>query len=231
MTSAEFSARYQLLKPVADGKVRTLNALAVATGKVVMVHYLVGTTDENNAMLARVRALPDVERLKVIELLDIEGHPVVVTQFLQGFESLDVWISSHTRSAPAPGDGPAKQIKVTMRRPDETPSRAGSTQPIRAGGGAAGKVAPPSPPPVAPPPQAASATGAMTQPMAPPAPPPAPPVVPPPPPPAPPAPKPNQAGEFTRLFNSMTGGPPATPSQPVSPARQAEPPFVPPPPA
>src|SRR5579864_5018155 len=93
MTSAEFSARYQLIKPVADGKVRTLNALAVATGKVIMVHYLVGSADENNALLARVRALPEIGRLKVIEILDVEGHPVVVTQFLQGFESLELWIS------------------------------------------------------------------------------------------------------------------------------------------
>ncbi|HEV2179049.1 MAG TPA: hypothetical protein VGR59_01955, partial [Gemmatimonadaceae bacterium] len=190
MTSAEFSARYQLLKPVADGKVRTLNALAVASGKVVMVHYLAGTTDENNAVLARVRALPDTERLKVIETLDVEGHPVVVTQFLQGFESLDVWISSHTPGGSAPSAGAAKQIKVTMRRPDEAQPQPGSTQPIRAGGGGAGKVAPPpppAPPPVAPPPPpAASATGSMTQPMvapkAPPAPPPAAPAVPPPPP-------------------------------------------------
>src|SRR6185437_243742 len=223
MTSAEFSARYQLLKPVADGKVRTLNALAVANGKVVMVHYLVGTADENNALLARVRALPDIERLRLIEILDVEGHQVVVTQFLQGFESLDVWLSSHTPGgAAAGGGGGAKQIKGTMRRPDEQTQRPGSTQPIRAGSGGAGKVTPPAPPPsppVAPPPTAASATMAMTQPMAPinappaaapPAPPPAPPVVPPAPPrpasavpqgPPPPAPAPNEPGEFTRLFN------------------------------
>src|SRR6185312_8669012 len=212
MTSAEFSARYQLLKPVADGKVRTLNALAVASGKVVMVHYLVGTTDENNAMLARVRALPDIERLKLIETVDVEGHAVVVTQFLQGFESLDVWISSHTPGGSSASAGAPKQIKVTMRRPDEAQPRAGSTQPMRAGSGGAGKVAPPPPPPpVAPPPAAAGATASVTQPMspkaptpkAPPAPPPAAPVVPPPPAPAPA----RQAGEFTRLFNSMTGSP------------------------
>ena len=232
MTSAEFSARYQLLKPVADGKVRTLNALATASGKVVMVHYLVGTTDENNAMLARVRALPETERLKLIETLDVEGHPVVVTQFLQGFESLDVWMSSHT-----PG-GAAKQIKVRMRRPDEPQPRSGSTQPIRAGGAGAGKVAPPPPPPppVAPPPAAARATGSMTQPIAtpkaPPAPPPAPPVVPPPPPPPAPA---TQGGEFTRLFNSMTGNPasaqPAVPSPQPPPAPPVTPPPAPPRPA
>ncbi|HKT06872.1 MAG TPA: hypothetical protein VJR24_03160, partial [Gemmatimonadaceae bacterium] len=147
MTSAEFSARYQLLKPVADGKVRTLNALAIASGKVVMVHYLVGTTDENNAVLARVRALPEIERLRLIETLDVEGHPVVVTQFLQGFESFDVWMSSHTPGGSAGASaGAAKQIKVTMRRSDEPQPRPGSTQPIRAGSGGAGKVASPPPP-------------------------------------------------------------------------------------
>src|SRR6185437_8941789 len=223
MTSAEFSARYQLIKPVADGKVRTLNALAVASGKVVMVHYLVGSTDENNAILARVRALPDIERLKVVETLDVEGHPVVVTQFLQGFESLDVWMSSHTPGGASAGAGAAKQIKVTMRRPDAPQPRLGSTQPIRAGGGGAGKVAPP--------PAAASATGSLTQPMAatpkaPPAPPPAAPAVPPPsPPPA------KNGGEFTRLFNSMAGNPANSAPRPASaPQAPPAPPFAPPPP-
>src|SRR5690349_14755949 len=225
MTSAEFSARYQLIKPVADGKVRTLNALAVASGKVVMVHYLVGSTDENNAVLARVRALPDIERLKVVETLDVEGHPVVVTQFLQGFESLDVWMSSHTPGGASAGAGAAKQIKVTMRRPDAPQPRLGSTQPIRAGGGGAGKVAPPPPPPpVAPPPAAASATGSMTQPMAatpkaPPAPPPAAPALPPPPPPPPAPPRP--------------AAPPASVSPPIAaPVEKPAPPtpVAPPPP-
>src|SRR6185437_11162062 len=132
---------------------------------------------------------------------------------------------SHTPGGASAGAGAAKQIKVTMRRPDAPQPRLGSTQPIRAGGGGAGKVPPPPPPPAKNGGEftrlfnsmAGNPANSAPRPASAPQSPPAPPFAPAPPPPAPPRP----------------AAPPASVSSPVSaPVEKPAPPtpVAPPPP-
>jgi hypothetical protein len=102
LTSTEFISRYTLLKPLADGKVRSLSAVAGATGDVVMVHYLIGSSEENEALLDAIDRLEPADRKKVVEGFVIESNHVVVTQFLSGFTSLGDWLGHHGVAASIP---------------------------------------------------------------------------------------------------------------------------------
>src|SRR5581483_5296624 len=130
MTSAEFSAKYQLIKPVADGPVRTLNARATTTGAMVMVHYLIGSPEENRKIIEDIGKLPPLDRGKIIEVADVEGNAVVVTQFLPGFASLAGWLTGHIPQ----GKGP---IKVTLKKDGGAVGGSG-TQPFQGGFGKGG---------------------------------------------------------------------------------------------
>jgi len=133
MTSAEFSARYHLVKPVADGSVRSLQALSTASGTSVMVHYLVGTPAQNATVRDQIDRLPGPDRGRVLDIVDVEGNVVVVTQLLAGFATLSSWLAG--RGAP-----PREVASIPDQdRPAPAPSPT-----------AAPMAAPSVPPPVAP---------------------------------------------------------------------------------
>jgi hypothetical protein len=83
MTSIDFASRYRLLKNVATRGARSFLAQQVSLGRMVMVHYLDSETPEQRtATLARLDALKPPAREKLVEIADVDGSPVAVTQFI-----------------------------------------------------------------------------------------------------------------------------------------------------
>ena len=77
MTSTEFAARYRLLKNVATRGARSFLAQQVELGRMVMVHYLDSEKpQERAATLARLEALTQPARGKLLEIADVDGSPV-----------------------------------------------------------------------------------------------------------------------------------------------------------
>src|SRR5829696_6106446 len=107
MTSAEFAAKYKLLKCVTENGARTYLAQQLDLGRVVMAHYLDDDAGgEARRALGRLEQLPPAERAKVLELVEVDGVPVVVTMFMPGFENLPAWLAKHLGAAPAPEPSP-----------------------------------------------------------------------------------------------------------------------------
>jgi hypothetical protein len=108
MKSDEFHARYQILKQVTDGSVRTFHAVA-RTGAVVMVHYLTGgVTGENYEILALIERLPPDDRARVLPVAEVDDEPVVVTRFVLDFRTLRDWLESRaTPATDAPPTAPS----------------------------------------------------------------------------------------------------------------------------
>lgn len=246
MTSAEFSARYHLVKPVADGPVRSLQALSTASGTSVMVHYLVGTPAQNETVRDQIDRLPGPDRGRVLDIVDVEGNVVVVTQLLAGFATLSSWLAGrgapprelasipgHDRPAPAPTPtaGPMAAPTPVPVVPSPVAPRP-VTQPLQPaarapgeftqlfGSATAGRPTAPAAPAVPPVTAATPPQPALESPPAPAA---APPQAPPPAPPVAVA----QPGEFTRLFQSQSG---AAPPASNAPSPFSMPVFAPPPP-
>lgn len=121
MTIEEFQARYRLLKEVASDGVRTYHAIA-PTGAVVMVHIMDGLdAGEASALLTRLPALDAEERRRVLEVLEVDGHTVVVTKFIIEFESFRKWLLG-----PSGGAGEAPDTlppSVPGASPAEAPVR------------------------------------------------------------------------------------------------------------
>jgi hypothetical protein len=189
MTSAEFSRKYNLLKCVSEQGARTYLAeqKGLTRGRIVMVHYLdVGSRDDTQHLLERVGALSTAAMDKVVETTEVDAVPVVVTLFIQPFESLPAWLDQH-----ATGTAAAKKIG-DFTRMFEQPAAPPAP---RAQPGAA--PPPPAPKQQTPPPIAHAA------PSAPP---------PKPPPPTPAHAPPPGPGDFTRAF----GGVQLPPSPPAS---------------
>ena len=93
MTSTEFAARYRLLKNVANRGARSFLAQQVELGRMVMVHYLDSETPEQRAStLARLRALREPARHKLMEIAEVDGAPVAVTLFITSFVDFTTWL-------------------------------------------------------------------------------------------------------------------------------------------
>ena len=102
MTSIEFAAKYRLLKNVATRGARSFLAQQVELGRMVMVHYLDSETPEQRSTtLARLEALQDPARKKLLEIADVDGSPVAVTLFLTSFSDFTTWLDSVSSVAPA----------------------------------------------------------------------------------------------------------------------------------
>lgn len=104
MTSEELRQKYRLLKLVAEQGVRTYHALN-ARGHIVMVHHLAADSPETQRLLTLLDALGPVDKMRIVERLTVDGAPVVVTQFIQGFQTLPAWLQAtaqRARSAPGP---------------------------------------------------------------------------------------------------------------------------------
>lgn len=214
MTSAEFSRKYNLLKCVSEQGARTYLAeqKGLTRGRIVMVHYLdVGSRDDTRHLLDRVGALSTAAMDKVVETTEVDAVPVVVTLFIQPFESLPAWLDQH-----ATGTAAAKKIGDFTRMFEQTaPPPSARAQPS-------------APPPPAPkqhtPPPVAHAAPSAPPPKAPPS--------------TPPHAPPTGPGDFTRAFGGVQLPPPAPayptpmPSAPTPQPAQMPPrmpPVMPPP--
>ena len=99
LTADQFRAKYQMLQKVAEGRIITYQAKD-QTGRLVMVHILErGATPANNQWLALLDRLATQETL-VLERVEVNGQPVVVTPILESFESLPAWLENRARAAP-----------------------------------------------------------------------------------------------------------------------------------
>jgi hypothetical protein len=244
MTNQEFNASYQLLKQVTDGEVRTYHALA-ATGAVVMVHLLrPDNVEQARALLALINGLSPSRRDRILAITDVEGTPLVVSRFLLDFSSFREWLEKETTRAGAQRPEPTTGVyeRVPGVPPVAPPTAAPSLSQQRTEwpaparpGAATPPPAPPAPPMAAAPPPAPPApmkrpagerdpqltrefaAPHLTRPQEPEPPARA----------APPRSEPEpEAGEFTRMFRSVSpppaAGPP--PAAPGAPARPAAPP-------
>jgi hypothetical protein len=100
MTSAEFNARYQLVKQVTEGAVCTYHAVA-STGAVVMVHILdPGALDENRVLVELLGSLDPAERPRILEVDEVDGATIIVTRFILDFPSLRGWLEAHASAEP-----------------------------------------------------------------------------------------------------------------------------------
>jgi hypothetical protein len=233
MTGNEFNAEYKLGQRIASGNVESYLAHVTATRRLVMVHRLGGASDgERRRINSLVDALP-TRSTTVLARADVDGEPVIVTEFLPDFANFRDWLEAAV----------AVQTTIVIRTGPASPPPpppSATPAPSQAGGeftrlfGQPLAPSAPTPPPV--PPVAASqqsagpATGSFTQmfgaapaPAEPPAS--SPPATPPAasPPPAPPASGPPRPGSFTQMFGAAappTDAPPnlSAPPAPVAPA-------------
>src|SRR5262249_34547158 len=103
MTSAEFAAKYRVLKTITERGARSQIAQETALGRIVMLHHLdVGTTVERQRLVARVGSLDPAAAAKVFEVLTVDGVQVIVTHFLATFTDLPSWIEQHEIAVDAP---------------------------------------------------------------------------------------------------------------------------------
>src|SRR5579864_6332792 len=113
MTSAEFAARYRVLKQVAERGARTHVAQQLELGRIVLVHYLDrGGPGAGAQLLTRVRALPASAQEKVIETVIVDDTPVVVTLFATALEDLASWVSHQEATAPEPRSAPVSDVPL-----------------------------------------------------------------------------------------------------------------------
>ena len=196
------SQRYDLIDEIPGGATQSFRA-RTAAGREVTVHFLRGgRTPENEALLARLRAIPPAAQANLVEVGEYEGTPFVVTA-APPYQHLAAWIKDQE---PHQAAGPQKFTRVGMWK---VPEFTGGTH-----------AAPP-PPPLPEPPKPAvddfmtifetGSTHKATPPAAPPlAPPPA-----------------TGPGEFTRMFQAA----PPSPEFPPAPVQAATPVPEPPAPA
>ena len=215
MTLEEFRAKYRLQQRLTQRGVASYHAVD-SSGRVVMVHSLDSASrEEVDHVRGMIHQLNAADRKRILEILDVDGVPVIVTEYLQAFQALAPWLEVRTRGAlaaptvpTAPSKGPPRGEFTQLFGPAEIPKTPivespKSPTPTPAGGeftqlfGAIGPAAadshktPEGPStPLSPAPLAA----------------PAPPAAPPPP----------TAGEFTRLFGAIKDEPAgAAPTEPT----------------
>src|SRR5215471_3875454 len=104
-----FFQKYELLEPVPGEGPKSFRARQTATGRDVVVHLMVGgRTPQNDALLARLRALPHQSFSKLVEVGDNDGTPFVAI-VAPPFQNLNDWLIAQERPAPTvtvPGHAP-----------------------------------------------------------------------------------------------------------------------------
>jgi hypothetical protein len=102
MTPEEFGRKFNLLKQITENGIRSFHAIS-AKGRVVMVHFLDGgVTGENRELLERLDQLDPGPREKVLEVTAVDESIVIVTKFIDGFESLPSWLGVGTAGEVTP---------------------------------------------------------------------------------------------------------------------------------
>ena len=128
MTGNEFNAEYKLGQRIASSSVESYLAHVTATRRLVMVHRMAGANDgERRRIRALLDALP-TRSTTVLARLDVDGEPVIVTEFLPDFVNLRDWLESAV----------AVQTTVVIRTGLPTPPRAAppaEPEPPQAAGG------------------------------------------------------------------------------------------------
>src|SRR6266853_875209 len=162
MTSEELRQKYRLLKVVAAEGVRSYQALD-AGGHIVMVHQLLGDSAETARLLALLGALSPGDKRRVVEQLQVDGAPVLVTDLLLDFRTLPAWLHDRTQrsgATPVPSgpSRPAGELTGLF-------GPSGTEAPPRAP--APGRAPPPPPPPAA---SGGAVSGDATEVVGPPAP-------------------------------------------------------------
>jgi len=102
MTNEELRQKYRLMQLVAEHGVRSYHALDGA-GHLCMVHYLPGASPETAQLVALLDALGPRDQPRILERMQVDGAPVVITQLIPGFASLATWLETRT---PRPDAGP-----------------------------------------------------------------------------------------------------------------------------
>jgi hypothetical protein len=122
MTSAEFGSKYQLGRPIAEQPVRSYEAVESATGRAVMVHYLGDrASGETARLLSLIERLDPAAKASVLEVIEVDASLIVVTQAIDGFETLDRWLSARA---------PRKiRVRLVKKEPDAPPQPGGATPP------------------------------------------------------------------------------------------------------
>src|SRR5689334_4396965 len=104
------------MKLVTEHGVRAYQALDTR-GHIVMLHHLPGDTPETARLLALLGALGPADRIRIVERVTVDGAPVLVTQLIQGFETLPAWLEAaaqRARGAPAPSAPARKPGELTQ---------------------------------------------------------------------------------------------------------------------
>ena len=230
MTLDEFRSKYRLQQRLTQRGVASYQAVD-SSGRVVMVHSLDSASrEEVDNVRGMIHRLSAVDHKRILEILDVDGAPVLVTEFLQGFHALAQWLEVRTRADPTAPVAPIVQPKGPPRGeftqlfgPAEVPK----TPVVERQPAAGPPAAPALPIPTQAAPKAPTAAGEFTRlfgaigPEA--APPPDSARESPKPPPReapPPVPNPPAAGEFTGLFGAIKDQPGAAgPAEAAPPAR------------
>src|SRR5450759_4884886 len=198
----DLSQKYHLMELLPGEGAPSYRARQVNTGRDVTVHLLVGgKTPENEATLARLRAMQPQSMARLIEVGEQQGATFVVT-VAPPYQRLEEWLAEQDRVAAMAKDfGKA----TVWKRP------------------AAGSLVPPAPSPPPKAPEPGEFTKMFQSPVAPAAEPVAPspsaatPQFTPPPPPVRPAATPSaEPGEFTKMFQSPVAPPLAQPGSGTS---------------
>ena len=120
MTSAEFAAKYRVLKTVSERGARSQIAQEVALGRMVMIHHLdVGSAADCQRLLARVGSLDRSAVAKVFDVVTIDGTYIVITHFLATFTDLPTWLD---QQGTAPGEAPTLVIPAQSAPRSTTPA-------------------------------------------------------------------------------------------------------------
>ncbi len=141
MTNEELRKKYRLLKLVAEQEERTYQALD-PSGHIVMVHFLSDNASDSRRLLALVNALSPADKTRIVEHVEVDGAPVLVTQFIQEFKTLLAWLERRTQrphAAPAPASRGPGEVTAMFGPPTAEPAGpAAEPGPPREPGAAAG---------------------------------------------------------------------------------------------
>ena len=146
MTRGEFERQYQVIRKVSGGPVATSHAFA-SSGTVVMVHEIDPSAAREAVLLAGMMArLPDEERSRILDVLEVDGSTVIVTRFLLDHVSLRSWLEAVAgpegdgdAAVPPPAGAPATSdaipVVTTLSRAPERVSSDPGEDPTASGTG------------------------------------------------------------------------------------------------
>jgi hypothetical protein len=94
MTGDELRSRYEFLKQLTTEGVRTHLALAPG-GAIVLVHLLDHCSPaERERLLTRITRLDEAQRAELVDVLEVDDTPVIVTAHSPGFSTLAHWLGA-----------------------------------------------------------------------------------------------------------------------------------------